>query len=182
MDKTVVIFESKYGSTKQYAAWIAQALSRPLFEKKTFRPQDFAHYETIIYGGGLYAGGVSGITLLTKNWDLLCHKKVILFTCGLADPDDPANISSIRESLSKVLPPEMLKQIHLFHFRGGVNYPKLSLIHKSMMFILRKMMLKKDPGSLRKEDRLFLDTYGKYIDFTNQESIRPLIEFVTSRC
>lgn len=180
MDKTVVIFESKYGFTKQYAFWIAEALSCPLFEKKAFRPQDFADYKTVIYGGGLYAGGVSGITLLIKNWDLLCRKRVILFTCGLADPNDPKNVSGIRESLSKTLPPEMLQQIHLFHLRGGINYPRLSLVHKSMMFMLRKMLLKKDLTSLRDEDQLFLSTYGKCIDFTSQDSIRPLVDFLSS--
>lgn len=178
MDKTVVIFESKYGSTKQYANWIAETLSCPLSERKAFRPQDFAQYETIIYGGGLYAGGVSGINLLIQNWNLICRKRIVLFTCGIADPNDPENVSHIRSSLSKSLPPEMMERIHIFHLRGGINYPRLSLVHRAMMFMLRKMMLKKRLDSLRQEDRLFLDTYGKSIDFTNQESIQPLINFV----
>lgn len=179
MDKTVVIFESKYGATRQYARWIAEALSCPLFERRAFRPRDLAQYETIIYGGGLYAGSVNGIKFLTKNWDLISGKRVVLFTCGLADPSDPENVSTIRNALSKALPPEIIEQIQLFHLRGSINYSALSLVHKFMMAMLRKMLLKKDPLSLRKEDKLLLDTYGKYVDFTAQESIQPLIGFVS---
>lgn len=180
MDKIVVIFESKYGSTRRYAKWIADTLSCPLFERKAFRPQELAHYEVIIYGGGLYAGGVSGIKLLTANQPLLRDKKIILFTCGLADPDDPANISHIRESLSKVLPPEMLAHIQLFHLRGGIDYSRLSFMHKSMMSMLRRMLLKKDAHALREEEKLLLDTYGTCVDFTNRESIQPLIDYVSA--
>ena len=89
MDKIVVIYESKYGYTRRYAEWIAEALSCPVFERKQFRSRDFSQYEAIIYGGGLYAGGVSGIKMLAQNWHLLSGKKVILFTCGLADPNKP---------------------------------------------------------------------------------------------
>ena len=53
MNNTVVIYESKYGSTKSYAQWIAEELSCPLFERKKFNPKDFEKYEVIIYGGGL---------------------------------------------------------------------------------------------------------------------------------
>jgi hypothetical protein len=41
--------------------------------------QDF---DVVIYGGGLYAGGIIGSKLVTKN---PC-KSLVLFTVGLADP------------------------------------------------------------------------------------------------
>ena len=80
MSKTLVIFESKYGSTKRYAEWVADALSCSLLERKCVRPSDLEAADTIIYGGGLYAGGVSGIKLLIKNWNLISNKNVVLFT------------------------------------------------------------------------------------------------------
>lgn len=180
MSKILVIFESKYGSTKRYAQWIADALSCTLLERKAVRPSDLEQVDTIIYGGGLYAGGVSGITLLTKNWNLISDKKVILFTCGIADPDQPENTTHIREALSKALPPEIMTKIHLFHLRGGIDYSKLNFIHKSMMGMLRKALLKKEESDRSYEDNLLLETYGKAIDFTNHESIQPLVDYVSS--
>lgn len=180
MKRTVVIYESKYGSTRRYAEWIAEALSCSFFEKDIFKPEDFSNYDVIIYGGGLYAGGVSGIKLLTKNWELLRDRHVILFTCGLADPADPENTTHIRESLSKALSPEMLEHIHLFHLRGGIDYSKLSFIHKSMMAMLRKSLQKKDKDSLREEDKQLLDTYGGSVDFSDKETIQPIVQYVLS--
>ena len=180
MKKTVVIYESKYGSTRCYAQWIAEELTCSLFERKEFNPQDFTKYDVIIYGGGLYAGGVSGIKLITQNWKLLKNKQVVLFTCGLADPEDSGNVSAIRNSLTKILSQEMLEHIHLLHLRGGIDYSRLNLTHKAMMAMLRRMLLKKDTESLSKEDRQLLESYGKCIDFTNRESIQPLTQYVLS--
>ena len=178
MDKTVVIFESKYGSTKRYAQWISEALCCPLFERKDFRPQDFGTYNVIIYGGGLYAGGVSGIKLITGNWSLISDKKIILFTCGLADPNDPVNVSHIRRSLAAVLSSDMMDCIKLYHLRGGIDYHKLSFVHKAMMAMLRRMLLKREASELSNEDRQLLDTYGKKIDFIDHSTIQPLTAYV----
>ena len=70
----------------------------------------------------------------------------------------------------------MMEHIHLFHLRGGIDYTRLSLVHKSMMAMLRKMLLKKEKQKLREEDRQLLETYGKCIDFTDRESIQSLLE------
>lgn len=178
MKKTVVIYESRYGSTRRYAEWIAEALSCSFFEKDIFDPEDFSNYDVIIYGGGLYAGKVNGIKLLTKNWPLIKDRHIILFTCGVADPEIPENAAQIRQSLSKVLTPEMMEQIHLFHLQGAIDYSRLSLLHKSMMAMLRKMLLKKKEDTRTKEEQMLLDTYGTSIDFTDKDSIQPIVRHV----
>lgn len=181
MNKIVVIYESKYGYTRRYAQWIAKELSCPAFERKKFRPRNFSQYDTIIYGGGLYAGGLSGIRLLTHNQAALSDRQIILFTCGLADPDNPKNTADIRTSLSKALPKELYEQIRFFHLQGGIDYSRLSFVHRAMMSMMCKMLRKKGEDNLSHEDRQVLATYGKKIDFTRYESIRPLVEYAASR-
>lgn len=178
MNNAVVVFQSTYGSTKKYAQWIAEELSCALLERKNAKMADLQTYDTIIYGGGLYAGGVSGIDLLTKNFDLLVNKKLILFTCGLADPSDSSNTDSIKEGLKKVLSPAMQKKIKLFHLRGGINYSELGIVHKSMMAMLHKSMMKKDSVTLNSEEKEMLDTYGKVVDFTDKATIAPILDYV----
>lgn len=180
MKKTVVIYESKYGSTRRYAEWIAEALSCSFFDKAIFSPEDFSNYDVVIYGGGLYAGGVSGIKLLTKNWKLLQDRHVVLFTCGIADPTLPENVANIRASLSKILSPDKMEHLHLFHLRGSMDYSRLSFVHKSMMAMLRKMLLKKKEDTRTDEERLLLDTYGTNIDFIDKDSIQPIVRHVLS--
>lgn len=178
MNQTVVIYESKYGSTRRYAQWLAETLACPLFERKQFSPKYFAQYQMILYGGGLYAGGLSGVRLITQNWSLLSDKHVILFTCGLANPDDPDNIAHIREGLSKTLSAEMMSSIPFFHLRGGICYPGLSLVHRTMMAMLRRMLLKKAPSERSAEDQLLLATYGKTLDFTDRAALEPMLAHI----
>ena len=180
MSNIVTIYSSKYGYTKKYAQWISEALSCDLFEKKSFKAKNLSQYKTIIYGGGLYAGGVSGISLLINNFENIKDKNIILFTCGLADPLDKDNSEHILNSLYKVLTPQMRDVIKIFSFRGGIDYSKLGFIHKAMMAMLHRVINKKNYSSLRSEDRQMLSTYGKQIDFSNKESIAPLIHFINS--
>lgn len=163
-----------------YAKWISEALSCQLLEQKNVHTKNLEQADIIIYGGGLYAGGVSGIKLLTQNWKAISDKHVILFTCGLADPKNPDNVKHIREELAKALPEEMLSKITLFHLQGGIDYSRLSFVHKTMMAMLRKVMLKKDPSTLSKEDHQLLDTYGKQVDMTDHDSIKPLVDYASS--
>ena len=178
MNKTAVVYQSKYGSTKKYAQWLAEELGCDIFERKNIKAEQLADYDTIIYGGGLYAGGVSGIDLIVKAYDKLKDKNLIPFTCGLADPNDAENTNNIRTGLNKVLTAQMQSKINIFHLRGGIDYTRLTIAHKSMMAMLHKMTAKKDCESLREEDKQMLETYGKVVDFTDKQAIEPIIAFI----
>jgi menaquinone-dependent protoporphyrinogen IX oxidase len=138
----VVIYESKYGSTKRYAEWIAKELNARIFRRKDITSEELKEYDVIIYGGGLYAGGISGVSLISRNFDILCDKKIIIFTCGLADPKDEINIKNIHKEIDKVFSPEVKSKIAFFHLRGAIDYQKLGIKHKFMMSILKHMLSK----------------------------------------
>ena len=115
---------------------------------------------------------------MTRNYDKLDGKTIIVFSYGLADPKDPENAAHIEAGIAKALTEEMQKKIRQFHFRGGIDYQKLGPVHKAMMAMLRRTMLQKGYDSLRDEDRLMLDTYGQAVDFSDRDSIAPLVEYV----
>ena len=173
--KTAVIYQSHYGSTETYAKWIAEDLQADLLQGDRVKAADLKQYETIVYGGGLYAGGVNGISLLTKNFESMQDKSIYLFTVGAADVTDPENTNNIRSGLEKVLSPAMQKAIHIYHLRGGMHYSKMSFLHRTMMNMMMKMVRKKPENELRAEDRMMLDTYGQDIDFTDRRTIAPMI-------
>jgi menaquinone-dependent protoporphyrinogen IX oxidase len=181
MKKYVVIYDSKYGSTQKYAQWIAEDLGADLIARKAATPGLMNAYEVIIYGGGLYAGGVSGLSFITKNYKSIKDRDVYLFTCGLADPNVPENVKSIQAGLKKAMPEEMQNAIEVFHFRGAMNYSNLSFVHRSMMTMVQKSVAKKDPASRSAEDIQMLETFGKTVDFTNPDAIKPLIDRVLSK-
>jgi len=175
MEKVIVIYKSRYGFTKKYAHWIAQELGAELMEAGNIKASELQNYDVIIYGGGLYAGGVNGFSLITKSFQSIADKSLYLFTVGAADVSDGKNINSIRSSLSKVLTPEMESKINIFHFRGGIDYPKLSFIHRTMMSTMVKTIKKKPEPELSNEEKIMLATYGQVVDFTDKSAIDGMI-------
>jgi hypothetical protein len=55
-----------------------------------------SHYDNIFFGGGLYAVGINGVKLITKNLDKLKGKKIVVFATG-ASPSTEAVINEVRD-------------------------------------------------------------------------------------
>lgn len=174
MNSSVVVYKSYYGSTKKYAGWIADELDADLFEASKIHAGGLQKYKTIIYGGGLYAGGILGVSLITKAFDQLRDKNIVVFTVGLADP---ANRSQFAPLIEKNFTKEMQKTIRIFHFRGAVDYKNLSFVHKSMMSLLKAKVGKVDEKDRDAETKMMLETYGQVVDFTDRSFIQPLISY-----
>jgi flavodoxin len=167
-DKIAVIYKSAYGATKRYAEWIADELGAELLERKAVSKPHLAGYDIIVYGGGLYAGGIAGVDLLVKN----PVKNLVVFTVGLANPVNTDYSAIMKRS-------GLPAQTAVFHFRGGIDYSRLNLVHKAMMSMLKKTAFDKKPyDELSDEEKLFVDTYGGKIDFSDRASIKPLVEYV----
>jgi menaquinone-dependent protoporphyrinogen IX oxidase len=169
--ETLVVFQSKYGSTRQYAEWIADALKADLRERREVTADMLREYECVIYGGGLYASGISGVDLVTKN---PC-KHLVVFTVGAADPAT----TDYTKILEKNFPLEVQKLLKVFHLRGALDYKKLGVVHRGMMAMMKKITLeKKSPEEWTGEEKTFANTYGKKADFVNPDTITPLTEYV----
>ncbi|MDD2220637.1 MAG: flavodoxin domain-containing protein [Clostridia bacterium] len=177
MSKTAVIYQYHYGYTQKYAEWLAKDLAADLYNGKAVKPSDLQKYDILLFGGGLYAGGINGISVLSKNYEALKNKNIAVFTCGLADPNDEENAKGLNGAIKKVFSPEMLNNITVFHLRGGIDYSKLSLLHKSMMAMLHKMIQKKSPEELTKDEQGILATYGQTVDFCDRSTIAPLLNW-----
>ncbi len=175
MSKIVVIYKSKYGSTKKYAQWIAKASKGDLFESSEVDTKKLMEYNTIVYGGGIYASGIAGVSLITKNYESIKDKNIIVFTVGLASTDRKEVFTPIIEkNFSKL----MRDNIEFFHFRGGIDYKGLSFVHKAMMGMLKFIISRKDSKELTKDDKELLATYGGKVDFSDENTIVPLVNFI----
>lgn len=171
--RILTVYKSKYGSTKKYAQWIAESLKADLMEAKQVKPEMLKDYDLVIYGGGLYAGGVAGVKLVTEN----ACKQLVVFTVGLADPAK-TDYSPI---LQKNFTPELLAKTKFFHLRGGVDYASMGLVHKMMMGMMKSMIERKPEAEREPDSEEFLKTYGKKVDFTDEKTIEPLVNFVQAQ-
>ncbi|PRX27215.1 menaquinone-dependent protoporphyrinogen IX oxidase [Orenia metallireducens] len=172
-NKTIVIYKSKYGSTKQYAKWIAQEVKGDLFENSEVDVSDLQDYDNIVLGGSLHAVGIKGVKVLTENFDRLKDKQLIVFAVGCS----PATEDVINHIINHNFIEKMKEKIKFFYLRGAFNYKKLSLIDKLMMLAL-KFKLKMQKEALDEDAKRLLDSYDNPIDWTDKEAIAPIVEYI----
>jgi len=164
MNKVAVVYKSKYGYTKTYAEWIAEELDVPLFCVSDVSPAQLAEFDTVVYGGGVYAGGISGSGLVNK---LKC-KNAIVFSVGIADPVIADYSYAVKN----------LGDTKCFHFRGGIDFTRLGFVTKILIKAIRAEASKKDITTLTSDEEALLTYYGKTVDFTDKNAIAPLVEYV----
>ena len=177
MPDALVLYFTKYGSTKKYAEWIAEELKGDIFDIKDVQPNRLREYDAILLGSALYAGSIKGLNLLVDNYEKIKDKKLVIFTCGVADYSKAENCHNIYKRLEEAVPKNILEAIKVFYLRGSIDYKKISFLHKVMMGMVRKMVLKKGGDNMNEENKEFLETYGKTVDFTDRNSIRGIVEY-----
>ena len=127
----IVIYKTKYGSTKTYAEWIAEELGCEAVDAKNIKIEELTEYDTIVYGGGLYAEIINGVILITKNLDKLGGKKIVVYSTGIT----PLKYREYYDKLviEKNFKPEMLEKIKVFNFLGKMIIDELSPVHKTAL-------------------------------------------------
>ena len=108
----VVIYRSKYGSTARYAHMLAQKLECPCREIRGLKVEELAGFDTVLAGGGLYAGRVSCVPFLKKFCAKMPQKRILVFVVG-ASPLDAEEVEKIRRANFQG-PLEHLSLIHIF--------------------------------------------------------------------
>ena len=172
--KTLVIYKSKYGSTKQYAEWIAEELDCEAVDAKSVKPLDLEKYDNIVYGGGLYAETINGVSLITKNIDKLRDKRIAVYTTGLTPTD-------CRDYYDKLIIERNFKfgvpqNVKIFNFVGKMIVSELSVVHRTAIKMLKNMMsAKENPTEM---ERLLVELCDKDGDFTERAAISDLVAYI----
>ena len=135
---TIVIYKSKYGSTAEYARWIAEEVGCEAVDAKKIKAEDLEKYDTIIYGGGLYAEVIAGVTLITKNFERLRNKKLIVYSTGITPLDCREYYDKL--VIEKNFKPNMTDTIKVYNFMGKMIVDELSIVHRTAIKSLKKLM------------------------------------------
>ena len=170
----IIVYGSHYGSTRRYAEKLSEQTDIPAVSYKQM--PDLSDIKTIIYLGGLYAGGVLGLAKTLRGLSLHGGQTLIIVTVGLADPKEPENRENIRVSLQRRLPTELFCRTKIFHLRGGIDYQNLSVGHRTIMALLYQSVCKTSSEKQTAENRAFIETYGKQVDFTDFCALEPIIQ------
>ena len=172
--KTIVLYKSKYGSTEAYARWIGEELNCEVRSAAGVKAEMLKDYDRIVYGGGLYAEVISGVSLITKNISSLSDKKIAVFSTGITPLE-------YREYYDKLVIEKNFKNgvpenIKIFNFMGKMIIDELSLPHKMALKSLKKIMAgKENPSEMEKLLITLCDASG---DFSDRSAIGGLIDYI----
>ncbi len=158
--KCAIVFTGTYGSTKQYAQWLAEKTGFPVFD---VRSSDFnlASFDALIIGTPVYYYKLVIAPWIRRNLTSLQSKKIILFTVSGA----PGG-SILDGWISESLPPEFIASMQHFALRGRMDLKRLSFFHRMMIKI--GGLLNSDPDARKEEWEGF--------DYMDRDSIAPVVE------
>ena len=171
MKKGIILYKSSYGATKKYALWLQEKTGFALMETKKAKLADVLPYDTVVLGGGLYAGFIAGLSFLKKHYGKLQGKKVLVFAVG-ATPYDEKYIASCKEAQLK----DELAALPLFYCRGAWDDSKMKPFHRFLINMGKKMMQKqKDPAKESMAEGL-MGSGGQAADWTDESYLSPILE------
>ena len=162
--KKIVLYSSKTGFTEKYAKWISEELNSDLKDINITSLDDLIKYDTIIYGGGVYAGVINKLSSIRNDFS---DKNLIVFAVGMNK--DNRELDKLKTSN---------KVDNLFYMPGGLDNDKMSFTNRMLLKTIKRMIKTKDNRT--KEDQEFIDTIGTSIDYTDKKYIKPLIEYIKS--
>jgi flavodoxin len=174
MNKRVVLYESHYGSTETYAQWIGDALNCECKRIKDFDLNNLNNYDTIIYGGGMYAVGILGLKKLKRALANVSGVNVFVFAVGLSTITEKTLVHVRDSNLDGPL-----KDIPLFMLRGKFDIDKVSFKHKLLMKALAKKVKSKNEP-LTDDERGIVECVKMPVDAMDKSQINSLIKAVNA--
>ena len=93
--KRIILYGSKYGTTKRYAEELARRTGIPCRNCKEVN--SLSSCKEVIHLGGIYAGQILGLAHTVKLLRQEPEAKLLVATVGLSDPADETNIHNIRD-------------------------------------------------------------------------------------
>lgn len=104
MKQACIVYTSRYGSTRNYANWLAEALQIPACSTAEAETAQLEACRLLIFGGGLYAERLNGIGWLERQMRARPDRTYLVFACGLSDPQSPETCRRIQASVQNALP------------------------------------------------------------------------------
>jgi menaquinone-dependent protoporphyrinogen IX oxidase len=159
--KGIIVYKSKYGSTKQFSEWLREDTGFDLFDISTLST-DLGNYEMIVIGSSIHGGQISLRSWIIQYWELFKDKSVVLMlTSGTSDN------RFIQKTMEKSFPEIIRNGITLFPVGGRYIFSKMSMFDRLIIRIVAS--LTKHPaakkGMLTERDEVNRDGLKELVDF-----------------
>ena len=170
--KTIVIYNSQTGFTKQYAQWISKKTGAECVALNKAKKMDLSGFDTIAFGSWMMAESVNKFKWFKKNVSKWQGKKLLVFCVGASPAENP----DLDKMLSKYTDDEALRGVEFFYCPGGLRYEKMPSVHRVMMRMFLKMLgSKKDKTP---EDVAQIEMISNSFDGSDIKYAEPVAEYI----
>ena len=173
MDNTIVIYKSKYGATKQYASWLSEELHCQMISADEIKGKELENYSTIVFGGGIHAGGITGLSLIKKNYKRIQDKNIIIFAVGI-NTEEEKNMEDLREINFN----GKIKDLPCYLIKGAYDPRKVKGFDNFLMKQVRKMIMKKPIVQRTDQEKALVKVIDYGCDCVDRENLRPILDAI----
>ena len=171
--KGIIVYQSKYGTTKKYATWLREKTGFEMIKTKDASVEKLLNYDILIFGGGIYASGITGLTFVKKNYEKLKDKKILLF-CDGASPYHKETI----EQMFKQNLQELYDLLPCFYCRGAFHMKAMTFIDRNLCKLLIKSVKKKKSEDLLVWGKALLEAGDGPNDWSDPSYLEPLLKAI----
>ena len=170
--KTVIIYFSQTGFTKQYAEWLAEEVQGECIAFAEAEKKDFSIYDTVVFGSWCHAGMIQKLRWFKERLPQWAGKNAVVFAVGAM----PAESQEIQTALRNNFTDEEWNRIPVFYCPGGLRYEKMKPVSKMMMKMFAKMMANKKDKT--EEEKAMAEMIGKSYDISDRKYIMPIVDCI----
>jgi len=164
--KGAIFFTGKFGSTHQYAQWISEQTSFPVFDLNKEHP-DPSPYDLLILGSSIMLSKPTIRKWLTAFWPIIKNKKVLLFTVSGTKPGHPDLQKWLHNSFSK----EIIENIDYIPLRGRLNLEELPWFTRLILKLGAKVEKNQETKQRMREG----------FDYVVKSNIFPILKWVSEK-
>ena len=166
MAKSIVIYTSKRGSTRQYAEWIAEDLGCEALPLSDTKGIDLHEYDCIIYGGWIRGSGIVDFDKFAKMLDDEIMEKLIVFGVGFAD--------ETAENYGKI-DPKNEHRVLMYILGGRYDPASVTGLDKFLMKTMRAVLLSGSTTDAKSQANMMKDRIDNGCDLVKRENIASLV-------
>jgi len=174
----LILYRTKYGTTKRYAQWIAEALNTEAIELAGFNVSRLEFCSILLFGSSVHVGKIKGIDFIKNNWEILRKKRIIVFASTGVSKIATEQVTVIETSL----PANIRQNVIYFPLPGAYDYNKLDFADNFLMNFGPTRKLRFNAwfrgDKKAKEQLAYLRTK---LDWTNREAITPIIQCIKKK-
>ncbi len=175
MKKSIVIYTSKRGSTKQYAEWIAEDLGCAALSLPEAKDVNLYEYDCIIYGGWIRGSGIVDFDKFAKMLDDELMKRLIVFGVGFADETAENYAQVWGYSLGKI-DPRNEKRVLMYILGGRYDPAAVTGLDKFLMKTMRAVLISGSTSDAKSQANMMKDRIDNGCDLVKRENISSLVK------